>query len=1258
MVGMLTVKGIDEALENLPQSNRASLRHTLLMAIREVYQHDDDLTRIESIPSESLIMRVWNVKDDPKQIKAKRKNLSSLKSSLNQSFKKLSNEGKNPEGVKIGRENTFVISDDRKDKLIQRLGTNIQENESLHNMVKAFRQALSQVNPDIASGDYEAALEELDKTKEMLKMFSKHMSIGDQAHDTAEEKGLFGKEEEVECLISSNQASYGGGGADTYQDVGDGTDVREAEQPELIEAAAETKSDELYEEISEMDEPDDGEDIEGIEEVEDDTDVLEFADVVDEADEVIEEYPESVDLVEEVKPIDGSEDIELVEDAEEGEIDDLQEMKVIDERDDLGESEETNGFDGEVDEELECVEDIVDAEEEVSEEVEIVEESEEKNDFEEMEEIVEPYDEIPEMNELDDNEQIEEVEEDTEVLEIADELDDPKEEDESDEEDLESLIPVEEMDAASELEDLEGIEEVEEETDLLKVAEELNNRDDTDEVVEKASESVDITEEMDAAVRIKDVEEIDEAEEGEEENAEELEFTEDVMEVEGEIPEEVETVEEGEETNDYEEIEEIRAIDDIKEEEETEIHGVTEIDGFEDNENINATGDADQGEGAGKGEGTGREEKNFGYELATDDLSALKQILRKLNENVESRNYRTVMDELDQLKRMINDVANPGGNRTEEKNAFDPVEETEEVEKEDIETVQLADAIEEYEELEEIEDVEEIEEVDEDIEALEIGDERDDVNEVEEAEEVDEADTEEVELAEDIEEVEEEDAEEVEPDEEEEEIDDPEEMDEFEEIEAAEVLEDEMSVGNMEKEKEEGGGSGEGPGTEDLAALGQMLREIDANIESEDYQKVLDELEQLKKMVNDVLSRIRNREQEVITEEEKSLNADEERPVKDVDEGDIKEIESDEELEELYKPEQIEEVEEIDKGEICEDQVLTHGIEGGEGTTGTGNFNFESETERLLNESIREHSPVSNEKENPDSREFLSEDNQKEEVSDPKFLAERFEEYLDITKRFYNRHIRIPGGNYVIGVKDPSQKEHAQRRVTLRSFYLGEYPVTNSLFRVFADKTGYKTSAERVGYGEVYEAQIKKIRDHESGRESYVLSMGIMSKIVDGACWRYPFGPGSSIEGKENHPVVQISIDDAKAFAAWTGKRLPSEAEWEAAARGMDAMIYPWGNEWRGNNSNLESSYVGDTTPVDHYQDLSRSPFGIFDMVGNVFEWTTTLYANEGENKTSDETYYTIKGGSFIDCEIMSASWRVKASEKSWSNIIGFRCAV
>ena len=169
MDAMITLKGIDEAIANLSVSKKGSLRFELLRYIREFYREDGDLERIKEIPAEGLIKKIWAVGDGPTQLKEKRKHLSNFKSSLNQSFKRLSKTGKNPEGIKIGRENTFIISDDRKNELIQRLAADVKENESLQELISAFRQVLSDVNPQIGSGDYEAALEELDKTKEMIK---------------------------------------------------------------------------------------------------------------------------------------------------------------------------------------------------------------------------------------------------------------------------------------------------------------------------------------------------------------------------------------------------------------------------------------------------------------------------------------------------------------------------------------------------------------------------------------------------------------------------------------------------------------------------------------------------------------------------------------------------------------------------------------------------------------------------------------------------------------------------------------------------------------------------------------------------------------------------------------------------------------------------------------------------------------------------------------------------------------------------------
>ena len=175
---VISLKGIDETIANLFRSRKAVLRFKMAKSVRECYREDEDLKLIKKIPAESLIKKIWDTGDAPKKIKEKRKNFSSLKSSLNQSFKKLAEEGKNPEGIKIGRENTFVISDEKKNELIKELSATVKENESLQNMIAAFRQTLGEINPDIGSGDYQAALEELEKTKKMIQELSGRKEVG------------------------------------------------------------------------------------------------------------------------------------------------------------------------------------------------------------------------------------------------------------------------------------------------------------------------------------------------------------------------------------------------------------------------------------------------------------------------------------------------------------------------------------------------------------------------------------------------------------------------------------------------------------------------------------------------------------------------------------------------------------------------------------------------------------------------------------------------------------------------------------------------------------------------------------------------------------------------------------------------------------------------------------------------------------------------------------------------------------------------
>jgi formylglycine-generating enzyme required for sulfatase activity len=191
------------------------------------------------------------------------------------------------------------------------------------------------------------------------------------------------------------------------------------------------------------------------------------------------------------------------------------------------------------------------------------------------------------------------------------------------------------------------------------------------------------------------------------------------------------------------------------------------------------------------------------------------------------------------------------------------------------------------------------------------------------------------------------------------------------------------------------------------------------------------------------------------------------------------------------------------------------------------------------------------------------------------------------------RHLKVNGAIL--------QDEIPRHRVFLDAFYIDTYEVTNARFQQFVKATGYRTQAEREGGG--------KIR---TGATTW-------AQVPD-ANWRAPRGQGSSIAGLEAHPVVQVSWHDAKAYCTWAGKRLPSEAEWEKAARGTDGRLYPWGNESDGTRVNFcdrncpfawKDAAVDDgyrsTAPVGSYG-AGKSPYGAYDMAGNVWEWVADWY--------------------------------------------------
>ncbi len=273
---------------------------------------------------------------------------------------------------------------------------------------------------------------------------------------------------------------------------------------------------------------------------------------------------------------------------------------------------------------------------------------------------------------------------------------------------------------------------------------------------------------------------------------------------------------------------------------------------------------------------------------------------------------------------------------------------------------------------------------------------------------------------------------------------------------------------------------------------------------------------------------------------------------------------------------------------------------------------------------------------------------------DRKVLKDRFDGYLGTTERFYNQYLLVPAGTYTTGGRNPKGDESPMDSVELNGFYMGKFPITNALFEVFVEKTGYKTTAEVRGYGVVYQGRFQKIADNRTGLSRSVWNATHTRKRVEGACWYQPSGPGSTLHNKRNHPVVQVSIADAAAFAAWTGKRLPTEAEWEAAARTDHGHIFPWGDEWDEKRCNTEAGAVSDTTPVDRYE-AATNGFGLWDLLGNVLEWTgdscDPLYS-----RTAPVKYYIAKGGSWVSDHTVRLSSRFRFEKEFSANILGFRC--
>lgn len=221
--------------------------------------------------------------------------------------------------------------------------------------------------------------------------------------------------------------------------------------------------------------------------------------------------------------------------------------------------------------------------------------------------------------------------------------------------------------------------------------------------------------------------------------------------------------------------------------------------------------------------------------------------------------------------------------------------------------------------------------------------------------------------------------------------------------------------------------------------------------------------------------------------------------------------------------------------------------------------------------------------------------------------------------------ILIPGGPFVMGSDAFYPEEAPAHQAEVAPFELEKHPVTNRQFSEFVDATGYLTVAERgldaAEYPDLSEA------DRAAGSLVFQPTTGPVDlrdwrawwEWQPGASWRHPFGPDSDLDGRDDHPVVQVCFTDASAYAAWAGKRLPTEAEWERAARGgMDGRDYAWGSELNPGGRLLANSWQGSfpyrntgalgwvgTSPVGSFP---ANPFGLVDMIGNVWEWTGSIF--------------------------------------------------
>ncbi|QUH03386.1 formylglycine-generating enzyme family protein [Saccharopolyspora erythraea] len=262
--------------------------------------------------------------------------------------------------------------------------------------------------------------------------------------------------------------------------------------------------------------------------------------------------------------------------------------------------------------------------------------------------------------------------------------------------------------------------------------------------------------------------------------------------------------------------------------------------------------------------------------------------------------------------------------------------------------------------------------------------------------------------------------------------------------------------------------------------------------------------------------------------------------------------------------------------------------------------------------------------------------------------------------------VRLDGGEFLMGSEDahayPGDGEGPVRAVRLEAFRISRTAVSNVEFGEFVAATGYRTEAERWGWSFVFAGLLP---------DDFPPTRGVAAtpwwRQVEGADWRHPEGPGSDVDERGDHPVVHVSWSDARAYCAWAGLRLPTEAEWEYAARGgLAGRAFPWGDELEPGGRHLMNVWQGEfprrntradgwlgTCPVDAFP---PNGFGLHNTTGNAWEWCADWF------DPGHRTRRSARGGSYLCHDSYCRRYRVSARQgltpDSTTGNTGFRCAL